>query len=245
MQPHSVGQSERATQNRVIALFRDELGYGYLGDWSERANSNVEEGLLTAYLARRGYSAAHIGRALDRLRTEANNQNRGLYDNNKAVYSLLRYGVQVQAAAGENNEDVKFIDWDDAAQNDFAIAEEVTLRGNHERRPDLVLYVNGIAVGVIELENSRVSIGDGIRQLISNQQPEFNTWFFSTVQIVFVGNDSEGLQFGTIKTEEKYFLKWKEYEQDNSRYKLDKYLLKMCDKQRLPEPLPVSLPSPP
>lgn len=231
----AIGQPERATQNRVIALFRDELGYGYLGDWSERANSNVEETLLTAYLAKCGYSAAQISRALDRLRTEANNPNRSLYENNKAVYSLLRYGVQVQAAVGENTETVKLINWEDAAQNDFAIAEEVTLHGNHERRPDLVLYVNGIAVGVIELKNSRISIGDGIRQNISNQQPEFNEWFFSTVQIIFAGNDSEGLQFGTIKTEEKYFLKWKEDESDNSRFKLDKYLLKMCNKQRLIE----------
>ncbi len=230
-----IGQAERATQNRVIALFRDELDYDYLGDWTDRANSNIEEELLTAYLTKNGYSAAQISRALDRLRTEANNPNRSLYDNNKAVYSLLRYGVQVQAAAGENTETIKLIDWDDAAQNDFAIAEEVTLHGNHERRPDLVLYVNGIAVGVIELKNSRISIGDGIRQNISNQQPEFNEWFFSTVQFIFAGNDSEGLQFGTIKTEEKYFLKWKEDEADNSRFKLDKYLLKMCNKQRLIE----------
>ena len=230
-----IGQTERVTQNRVIALFRDELGYAFLGDWSDRNNSNVEESLLTANLERRGYSAAHISRALDRLRAEANNPNRSLYDNNKAVYSLLRYGVPVKATVGENTETIKLIAWDDATQNDFAIAEEVTLRGNHERRPDLVLYVNGIAVGVIELKNSRVSIGDGIRQLNSNQRSEFNEWFFSTVQIVIAGNDSEGLQYGTIKTEEKYFLKWKEDEQDNSRFKLDKYLLKLCGKQRLIE----------
>ena len=235
MQSSSIGQTERHTQNRVIALFRDELGYAELGDWTERANnSNIEEGLLTAYLSKR-YSAAQISRALDRLHTEANNPNRSLYDNNKAVYSLLRYGVPVQAAAGENTVNVWLINWDDPAQNDFAIAEEVTLHGNHERRPDLVLYVNGIAVGVIELKNSRVSIGDGIRQNISNQQPEFNEWFFSTVQLIFAGNDSEGMQYGTIKTEEKYFLKWKEDEADNSRFKLDKYLLKMCNKARLIE----------
>lgn len=98
-----------------------------------------------------------------------------------------------------------------------------------------MLYVNGIAIGVLELKNSRVSIGDGIRQNISNQQPEFNEPFFSTVQFIFAGNDSEGLQYGTIGTEEKYFLKWKEDEQDNTRFKLDKYLLKVCDKARLIE----------
>ena len=173
-----------------------------------------------------------ISRAIYLLRTEADNPNRSLYDNNKAVYSLLRYGVPVKIEAGKVTETVKLINWEQPEQNDFAIAEEVTLRGNHERRPDLVLYVNGIAVGVIELKNSRVSIGDGIRQMLSNQQPEFNAWFFSTVQLVFAGNDSEGLQYGTIGTPEKYFLKWKEDEADNSRFKLDKYLLKMCAQGR-------------
>ncbi|ODT73117.1 MAG: hypothetical protein ABS75_00025 [Pelagibacterium sp. SCN 63-23] len=95
--------------------------------------------------------------------------------------------------------------------------------------------MNGIAVGVLELKNSRISIGDGIRQNLSNQLPEFNEWFFSTVQIVFAGNDSEGLQYGTIKTEEKYFLKWKEDGADNADFKLDKYLRKMCTKERLIE----------
>ncbi|MGB4227258.1 MAG: HsdR family type I site-specific deoxyribonuclease [Candidatus Dechloromonas phosphoritropha] len=232
----AIGQPERVTQNRVIALFHDELGYDYLGNWTDRPNnSNIEDALLSANLAKRGYSAAQIGRSLDRLRSEAGNPNRSLYDNNKAVYSLLRYGVQVQAAAGENTETVWLIDWNDPTQNDFAIAEEVTLHGNHVRRPDLALYINGIAVAVVELKNSRVSIGNGIRQNISNQQPEFNAWFFSTVQFVFAGNDSEGLQYGTIKTEEKYFLNWKEDEADNSRFKLDKYLLKMCNKARLIE----------
>ena len=199
------------------------------------SNSNIEDGLLTAWLAKCWYSPAQINAALHKLHTEADNPSRTLYSNNQAVYSLLRYGVPVKTEAGKVTETVHLIDWLHPENNDFAIAEEVTLKGNLERRPDLVLYVNGIAVGVIELKNSRVSIGDGIRQLLSNQQPEFNQWFFSTVQIVFAGNDSEGLQYGTIGTPEKYFLKWKEDEKDNSRFKLDKYLLKLCDKHRLIE----------
>ncbi len=208
-----IGPSERVTQNRVIALFRDELGYRYLGDWTDREdNSNIEERLLTDHLAKSGYTSAQISRALYLLKTEADNHSRNLYGNNLAVYKLLRYGVPVKIEAGKVTETVHLINWREPGKNDFAIAEEVTLKGNHERRPDLVLYVNGIAVGVIELKNSRVSIGDGIRQLLSNQQQEFNEWFFSTVQIVFAGNDSEGLQYGTIGTPEKYFLKWKEEE---------------------------------
>jgi type I restriction enzyme, R subunit len=232
-----IGKSERETQRRVIGLFRDELKYKFLGDWTERAdNSNIEEKLLGAYLRDKGgYSAAQISAAIYRLTTESHNSGRGLYENNRAVYTLLRYGVPVKVEAGKPTETVQLIDWEKPQENDFAIAEEVTLKGGHERRPDLVLYVNGIAMGVIELKNSRVSVGDGIRQNLSNQQPEFNAWFFSTIQFVFAGNDTEGLRYGTIGTEEKYFLTWKEDEEDNRRFKLDKYLLKMCAKDRLIE----------
>ena len=232
----SFGAQERETQRRVIRLFQDELGYRYLGDWSDRSgNSNIEEGLVTDHLRKAGYSAEQINAALFQLRGETDNHSRDLYGNNLAVYKRLRYGISAQTKAGELTQTVHLIDWEHPENNDFAIAEEVTLRGEHERRPDLVLYVNGIAVGVLELKRSSVSIGDGIRQNISNQRPEFNQWFFSTVQFIFAGNDSEGLRYGTTGTQEKYFLKWKEDEQDDSRFKLDKYLLKMCRKERLLE----------
>ena len=219
-----IGQSERATQDRVLALFRDELGWGYLGNWSDReGNANIEEGLLASWLAKRGVTPAQISAALLRLRSEASNHHRTLYANNQAVYGLLRYGVQVLTAAGAKTQTVELIDWRHPEAND------------RTRRPDLVLYVNGIAVGVIELKNSRVSVGDGIRQCLSNQLPMFHEAFFSTVQFVFAGNDSEGLRYGTVGTPEKMFLKWKEDEADDSRFKLDKYLLKMCNKTRLIE----------
>ena len=231
-----IGKPERATQNRVVKLFCDELGYNYLGDWADRAgNSNIEEGLLTDYLASAGYSSAQISSALYKLRTEANHPDRSLYGNNQAVYQLLRYGAPVKTEAGKVTETVHLINWKEPASNHFAVAEEVTLKGKLQRRPDVVLYINGIAIGVLELKNSRVSIGDGIRQSLSNQQPEFNAWFFSTMQLIMAGNDSEGMQYGTIGTPEKFFLTWKEDEADNSRYKLDKYLLKMCSKARLIE----------
>ena len=234
---NDIGKSERETQRRVIGLFRDELDYRFLGDWTDRhGNSNIDENLLTDYLRDKGgYSPAQINRAIFLLRADANNSNRSLYENNKAVYGKLRYGVDAKTDASKPTDTVWLIDWENPENNDFAIAEEVTLRGGHKRRPDLVLYVNGIAIGVIELKRSSVSVGDGIRQILSNQKPEFNEWFFSTIQFVFAGNDSEGLRYGTVLTPEKYFLTWKEDERDDTRYKLDKYLLKMCEKHRLIE----------
>ena len=233
---NKIGKPERVTQNRVIQLFEDLLDYNYLGDWEEReGNSNIEEGLLKPCLSKRGYTDAQISQAITQLHRRADKGGRDLYYINQDVYQYLRYGIKVQVAAGTNYETIQLIDWETPENNHFGIAEEVTLKGAHERRPDLVLYVNGIAIGVVELKSSRVTIGDGIRQLISNQKPEFNEWFFSTVQLVFAGSDTEGLQYGTTGTSEKFFLKWKEDEADNEGYKLDKYLAKMCRKDRIIE----------
>ncbi len=86
----------------------------------------------------------------------------------------------------------------------------MTLKGGYERRPDLVLYLNGIAVGVIELKRSSVEVADGVRQLITNQEEIFNQAFFSTVQLVFAGSDSQGLRYGTTGTPEQFFVQWKD-----------------------------------
>ena len=232
----SVNKPERATQNRVLQLFTGPLQYRNLGDWSDRAGNHcIEETLLSTNLLARGYSAAHISAALHQLRAAAQQHSQTLAAANEAVYALLRYGVTVRLAPGAPKESVHLVDWANPEANDFAIAEEVTLKGGLERRPDLVLYLNGLAVAVLELKNSRVSVGDGIRQNLSNQLPAFNAWFFSTVQLVLAGNDSEGLRYGAIGTPEKYFLTWKEDEADNAGFKLDKYLAKICSKGRLLE----------
>ncbi|MBX9636047.1 MAG: HsdR family type I site-specific deoxyribonuclease [Nitrosomonas sp.] len=231
-----IGKPERATQNRVVTLFCEQLGYTYLGNLEAKPdNSNIEVPLLTEYLLAQGYDHDQISKALDKLQSAANHHGQDLYHNNKAVYQLLRYGVQTKTEAGLPTDTVYLIDWQHPKQNRFYIAEEVTVFGEKEKRPDIVLYVNGIAIGVLELKNSRVSIGDGIRQSLVNQKAEFIGAFFSTIQFVFAGNDSEGLQYGTIGTPEKFFLQWKEDEADNSGYKLDKYLAKMCNPPRLIE----------
>ena len=170
-----VGKPERETQDRVIRLLRDDLQWRYLGDWSDRdGNSNVEPDLLGAWLKKRKVPAPDITVAIHRLFTEANHHGRSLYESNRIVYDLLRYGVPVKSEAGKVTETVRVIDWEQPDQNDFAIAEEVTLRGRYDRRPDLVLYVNGIAIGIIELKSSRKSMAEGIRQYLSNQSADFH-----------------------------------------------------------------------
>ncbi|MBI5053847.1 MAG: type I restriction endonuclease subunit R, partial [Chloroflexi bacterium] len=150
-----VGQKERATQNRIVILFRETLKYRYLGNWEDRPdNRNIEETLLRAFLKERKVSEALITKALYELNKVAGDQNKSLYDINKEVYGLLRYGVQVQPETGKNRQTVKLIDWDEPLNNHFAIAEEVTVSGKNTKRPDIVLYINGIALGVLELKRS-------------------------------------------------------------------------------------------
>ncbi|GAA1821038.1 type I restriction endonuclease subunit R [Agromyces neolithicus] len=230
-----VGQIERKAQDRVVQLFREQLSYDYLGNWEYReGNSNLEVGLLTQNLKARGYDDNLISRALDQL-TKAASVGAGhdLYEANRDVYRLLRFGVKVKPRIGDQTETVRLIEWANPQANHFVVVEEVTVLGLHNKRPDIVLYVNGIALATIELKRSIVSLSEGIRQSIGNQKPEFIRPFFSTVQFLFAGNDVEGLRYGVIDTPEKYWLEWKEPSDIDDR--LDRSLLQLCNKDRFLE----------
>jgi len=231
----TVGQIEKKTQQRVVKLFHGILHYDYLGDWHERDNNrNIEEHCLRVFLKdEQGYDETLINKALYELNRVAGDQTRGLYDINKDVYSLLRYGVKIKPEAGENTRTVWLIDWKHPECNHFAIAEEVTVAGENTKRPDIVLYVNGIALGVLELKRSTVSVGEGIRQNLDNQKSVFIKPFFTTMQLVMAGNDTQGLRYATVETPEKYYLTWKEDSPSESL--LDRHLSQLCEKQRMLE----------
>lgn len=230
-----VGQLERVTQWRVIDLFKQRLGYDYLGNWIDRSNSNVEDEHLVSFLEQQGYDEVLINKAVFEIKKLAGVQTGELYDNNKELYSKLRYGVTVRAELGETKQTVKLIDWENAENNHFAIAEEVSIKGTNNKRPDIVVYINGIALAVIELKKSTVSIGKGIRQNLDNQRDDFIRSFFNTVQLVIAGNDSSGMRYGTTKTPERYFLDWKEETSEEFESKLDKNITQLFDKHRLLE----------
>ena len=229
-----VGQRERITQNRVVHFFQQQLGYRYLGDWQDRNdNKNIEHDILIAWLKKRGISDALINRTMRQLDTAtALGEGKKLYYANKDVYRLLRYGVKDKEGAGELNQTVWLIDWHHPEANDFAIAEEVYIKGENKKRPDIVLYINGIALGVLELKRSLVDVSEGIRQNLDNQKKDFIRNFFSTIQLVMAGNDTQGLRYGMIETPEKYYLEWKEELNHVEGHKLDYHLGRMCNKQR-------------
>lgn len=251
----SVGQIEKQTQARVVKLFQDQLGYDYFGNWIDRVgNANIEPDYLRPFLEAKGYAPALITKAIAHLTKVATDQSRSLYDINRDVYDLLRYGVKVKADVGEQTQTVWLIDWKTPGANHFAIAEEVAVKAatsdgkTFGKRPDVVIYVNGIALGVLELKRSTVSVSEGIRQNLDNQKPMFIQRFFTTLQMILAGNDTEGLRYGVIETKEKYWLAWREENPDyrdgvDSRDKryladppgmspLDSAILRLCAKDR-------------
>jgi len=250
----NVGQREVLTQQRVLRFFQESLGYAYLGNRKYRdGNGNVEKALLTGWLQRQGHGDKLIAKVLRDLDLAAAlSGSKTLYDANREVFGLLRYGVKVKPGVGERNVTVWLVDWKHVENNDFAVAEEVTVAGVHGKRPDVVLYVNGIALGVLELKRSTVSVTEGIRQNLDSQKKEFIRPFYATVQLVMAGNDTEGLRYGVIDTPEKHWLEWKEQSpdwtprvsgdikylspwDDGSITRLDRQLGWICRKDRLLE----------
>lgn len=202
--------SERVVQSRVIRYFRGFLDYNDLGNLKAQENENIIGERLKAFLhTRQDYPKSFAQKILFALRKLANPPADKLCEANREFYDRLKYGFKIAEAPGEPPKTVYLVDFEYPENNDFAIAEEVTVKGTQEKRPDLVIYLNGIAVAVIEMKRSSVSVEDGIRQNLTNQKPGFISGFFATVQFCLAANESQGLRYGTVGTPEKHYLQWK------------------------------------
>ena len=208
---------ERVTQNRAIALILDELPrYRYAGNLEDSENSNIREDVLRKYLKEKvGCSDVEIADAIRQLKAAAAcSTSDALYDKGLETYKILRNGLSVNRGYGETNRTISLINWEYPEENIFEIAEEVTVRRVTEdlkhRRPDIVIYVNGIALVVLELKKVSVSVGEAIRQNLRNQKDGEICHFFTTVQLVMAGNESEGIMYAVTKTPQEFWLKWKE-----------------------------------
>lgn len=200
-------KTEKEVQKQVIETFKS-MGYAYLGDLTKSDNENINKESLKAWLVK---NQKINDKRWQRIEHEINNALKNdLYEANQTFYELLIYGVKTKISQNEPTQTSWLIDWKDVSKNEFSVAEEVSVKGPNTKRPDMVLYVNGIALGVLELKNSSVSVESAIRQNLDNQKKEFIRDFFKTIQLVMAGNESQGLRYGVIETKEKYYLSWKE-----------------------------------
>lgn len=251
--------SERKVQNRIIKLLHDYADYNYLGNFHDTENKPYIEDILLKFLTeRQGCTKTQAAEAVRKLK-DAVAQCSGkatLYNANKEVYRLLRYPTSISQGMGKPNTQVSLIDWQHPERNFYDIAEEVTVSrttddGQH-RRPDVVIYVNGIAVAIIELKKATVSALDGIKQQIRNQEDGQIAPFFTTAQLLMAGSESEGVYYGTALTTQKFYLRWKEPvganyshptkepDPDDTKFpasqfknELDRSLLQMLEHERL------------
>ncbi|GAA9952654.1 HsdR family type I site-specific deoxyribonuclease [Helicobacter pylori] len=200
-------KTEKEVQKQVIETFKS-MGYAYLGDLTKSDNENINKENLKAWLVKNQKINDERWQRIEYKINDALKND--LYEANQKFYKLLIYGVKTRISQNEPTQTSWLIDWKDVSKNEFSVAEEVSVKGSNTKRPDMVLYVNGIALGVLELKNSSVSVESAIRQNLDNQKKEFIRDFFKTIQLVMAGNESQGLRYGVIETKEKYYLSWKE-----------------------------------
>jgi type I restriction enzyme R subunit len=229
-------QREREYQKQIVALFKDTLSYGHLGNLQyargASTNSNGVENspfmerecraFLTQQLSpegKRRYTPAQIDEAVRQIRQALplpDNRPGSLVDINTSVYGIMINGIKARPSPNETEKDVMFFDFANPLSNHFAIAEEVSyidrLTGSNAR-PDLVVYVNGFALAVIELKRSLVSIDEAIKQHLSNQCDLIPS-FFSTTQFTVAASDTNGFQYATINTPKDF---WCSYRRDTNK----------------------------
>lgn len=228
-------EKEREYQNAVVEMMKDERGldYTYLGNFQytkgELArsdgikNGNIIEGELRQYLKDAGYTQLQIDAATRKLLDAAalpSEKFADLLERNAAFYDLLVSGTKAKPSPEKTETDVAFIDFDHPKENRFSFAEEVSyidpITGKHSR-PDIVVYVNGIALCVLELKRSLVTIDEGVRQCLSNERDLIPS-FFTTVQFTVAANpkhgkdksDNTGFKYATIGTPQKFWCNWKD-----------------------------------
>lgn len=149
----------------------------------------------------------------------------GLLKTNEAVYDLLTLGTAMeQNVEGDlKSFDLNYIDWKNPGNNAFHVSPEFSVersRSNDTSRPDLVLFVNGIPMCVIECKSPTEEISQGISQMIRNQTAEYIQHLFVYNQLILTVNKNEA-KYATAGTSEKFWGVWKEplMNQTESEYK--------------------------
>lgn len=172
------------------------------------------------------FSQSSVLKAVDELAGVSLNE--GLMVANERITNLLLLGTSLE----ENLEDgtrrsfsFKFIDFENLQNNDFYVTEEFEVSrvsqsdAQKHRRPDLVLFINGIPIVVIELKKSSVSFENGIKQLEKEQGKDEIAHLFKYIQLTIAANGS-GARYGTTGTAFKFYSVWKEQDEDRAKESL-------------------------
>jgi type I restriction enzyme R subunit len=163
----------------------------------------------------------------------------GLIKTNEKIYNMLllgrSYPEEISAQDGSRSFNLNYIDWINPDNNVFHAVEEFSVEredGQGNIRPDIVLFINGIPFGVIELKKPDVSISQAISQMIRNQAQNYAPHLFKFAQILMAAHKNEA-QYATVGTPLKFWQVWKE-ETNSEEYEWYKNQLNNAVENRIP-----------
>ena len=235
--------NEMSTSQRPAIEVLQKLGYKYI---SEEENKKLRNYILTDVLFKdilakklneinsyeyKGekykFSASTIGQAIKDLNEDLVT---GLISTNEKIYDLLTLGKSYQENMVDGTKrsfDIKYIDFEHPENNDFYVTEEFSvlrMNGKDYARPDIVLFVNGIPLAVIECKDASVPIIQAISQNIRNQKPDYIPQLFKFTQIVMAANKNE-TKYATCGTPDKFWSTWNEQYVEKQNELLDKTVI--------------------
>ena len=235
--------NEMSTSQRPAIEVLQKLGYKYI---SEEENKNLRNNILTDVIFKdilakklneinsyeyKGekykFSASTIGQAIKDLNEDLVT---GLISTNEKIYNLLTLGKSYQENMVDGTKrsfDIKYIDFEHPENNDFYVTEEFSvlrMNGKDYARPDIVLFVNGIPLAVIECKDASVPIIQAISQNIRNQKPDYIPGLFKFIQIVMAANKNE-TKYATCGTPDKFWSTWNEQYVEKQKELLDKTVI--------------------
>lgn len=235
--------NEMSTSQRPAIEVLQKLGYKYI---SEEKNKKLRNYILTDVIFKdilakklneinsyeyKGekykFSASTIGQAIKDLNEDLVT---GLISTNEKIYDLLTLGKSYQENMVDGTKrsfDIKYIDFEHPENNDFYVTEEFSvlrMNGKDHARPDIVLFINGIPLAVIECKDASVPIIQAISQNIRNQKPDYIPQLFKFVQIVMAANKNE-TKYATCGTPDKFWSTWNEQYVEKQNELLDKTVI--------------------
>lgn len=226
-------------ENSIIELFRNDLGYEYAyGPDIERDfySPLYEEVLLDSlYRLNRGLPDDAIQDALFKLK---NFENGELVQKNDVFMDYLQNGIPVRyfVDGEERSSIVYLVDYKNPDNNSFIVANQWTFIENSNKRPDVILFLNGLPVVLVELKSpsrEETDASEAYRQL-RNYMKEIPSMFIYNA--ICVMSDQLTSKAGTITSGEDRFMEWKTKDGDyeNTQYaQFDTFFEGMFQKERL------------
>lgn len=219
-----------ASQRPALALF-EVMGYTYISpaDCDKQRGSRYHVLLrdilrgqlrrLNRYVyagAENEFSAANIERAMEDLDEPLTD---GLVRTSEKIYDALLLGKSYPETVGDGKMlsfNLRYIDWDNPQNNVFHVTEEFAVDSRdrqHNARPDIVLFINGIPFAVIECKAPHIPVDEAVGQMIRNQQAAYIPQLFKFAQLV-VATNKNAVKYATVGTPKKFWSVWKEQDDD-------------------------------